>query len=272
MPAADGWQQEYSVLLIKLGFRLGTACPNVFRHPDRKIVTSVHGDDFTSCGPTDSLDCLEKAIGESYDITIGPRLGPGPNDAKEARALNRIVRWVGDRIEYEADPRQVERLVQECGMVGCKPMATPGVRIGFQELEGDEPLEQRLHTAFRSAAARGNYLSADRIDAQFGCKEICRWMSSPTQTSWKALKRLARFMSGAPRLVYVYRQQDVSHIDVYTDTDWAGCPQTRKSTSGGCILLDRHTVKHWSSTQTSVALSSGEAEFNGVIRGARHPK
>ena len=267
-PAADGWQQEYSTMLIKLGFRQGMACPNVFRHPDRKIVTSVHGDDFTSSGPADALDWLEKAIAESYDITIGPRLGPGPNDAKEARALNRIVRWVDDRIEYEADPRQVERLVQECGMVGCKPMATPGVRVGFQELEGDEPLEQRLHTAFRSAAARGNYLSADRIDAQFGCKEICRWMSSPTQMSWKALKRLARFFAGAPRLVYVYRQQDVSHIDVYTDTDWAGCPKTRKSTSGGCVLLGRHAVKHWSSTQSSVALSSGEAEFNGVIRGA----
>ena len=33
-------------------------------------------------------------------------------------------------------------------------------------------------------------------------------------------------------------------------------------------MLGRHTIKHWSSTQTSVALSSGEAEFNGVIRGA----
>ena len=57
-------------------------------------------------------------------------------------------------------------------------------------------------------------------------------------------------------------------VDVYTDTDWAGCPKTRKSTSGGCVMLGSHCIKHWSSTQSSVALSSGEAEFAGVIRGA----
>ena len=44
-------------------------------------------------------------------------------------------------------------------------------------------------------------------------------------------------------------------------------PKDRKSTSGGCLLLGRHAIKHWSSTQSSIALSSGEAEFAGVIRG-----
>ena len=57
-------------------------------------------------------------------------------------------------------------------------------------------------------------------------------------------------------------------IDVYTDTDWAGCPRTLKSTGGGCVLVGAHAVKSWSATQSSVSLSSGEAEFYGVVRGA----
>jgi hypothetical protein len=69
-------------------------------------------------------------------------------------------------------------------------------------------------------------------------------------------------------MVYVYRWQTARSIEVYTDTDWAGCPRTRKSTSGGCVFLGSHTIKSWSSTQTNVALSSGEAEFNGVVRGS----
>ncbi len=266
--AADGWQEEYSMLLIRLGFEQGKACPNVFFHRSRDISCSVHGDDFTSSGPADALDWLETEVGREYEITVGPRLGPGPNDAKEARALNRVVRWLGDRIEYEADPRQAERLMAECGLDGCKSMTTPGVQPTFRELEEDQELQQRLHTAFRGASARGNYLSADRVDCQFACKEICRWMAKPTAQSWKSLKRLCRYLAGSPRLVYVYRKQKVDCVDIYTDTNWAGCPKTRKSTSGGAVLLGQHTIKHWSSTQTSVALSSGEAEFNGVVRGA----
>ena len=69
-------------------------------------------------------------------------------------------------------------------------------------------------------------------------------------------------------MVYRYKWQEVGTVDVYTDTDWAGCPRTRKSTSGGCVLLGAHTIKTWSSTQSSIALSSGEAEFNGVVRGS----
>ena len=178
------------------------------------------------------------------------------------------MRWVGDHLEYEADPRQVERLVADCGLEGCKSMATPGVRASFAELEEDVPLPQQLHTAFRGAAARGNYLSTDRLDAHFACKEICRWMATPSEHSWKAMKRLCRYLSGLPRLVYVYRQQEVELVDIYTDIDWAGCPKTRKSTSGGCLMLGRHTLKHWSSTQSGVSLSSGEAEFHGVVKGA----
>ncbi len=91
----------------------------------------------------------------------------------------------------------------------------------FSELENDEPLDPKLHTAFRGAAARANYLSADRMDVQFAAKEICRWMAAPTQQSWLALKRLCRYLVGLPRLVYRYDWQTVEAIDVYTDTDWA---------------------------------------------------
>ena len=60
--------------------------------------------------------------------------------------------------------------------------------------------------------------------------------------------------------------QDDDGVVVYSDTDWAGCVRTRKSTSGGCIIVGSHLIKTWSSTQSSVALSSGEAEFYGVVK------
>ena len=53
-----------------------------------------------------------------------------------------------------------------------------------------------------------------------------------------------------------------------TDTDFAGSKASRKSTSGGLVQLGTHAVKSWSSTEAVVALSSGEAEYYGIVRGA----
>ena len=68
--------------------------------------------------------------------------------------------------------------------------------------------------------------------------------------------------------MYPWQTMNTAEIQVYTDTDWAGCLKTRKSTSGGCMLLGSHLLKSWSSTQQTVALSSGEAEYYGVVKGA----
>ena len=105
-------------MLVRHGFRQGRSCPNLFHHPTRHLVVSVHGDDFTSSGGKQQLDWLEASIAKEYEIAVGPRLGPGAQDAKEGRALNRSIRWCETHIEYEADPRQVERLIAECGMEG----------------------------------------------------------------------------------------------------------------------------------------------------------
>ena len=94
-------------------------------------------------------------------------------------------------------------------------------------------------------------------------------MAEPTALSAEALKRLGRYLVKFPRLVYHYPfQEEVKELDVYVDTDHAGCLRTRKSTSGGCVMIGSHLIKAWSSTQPGQALSSGEAEVVGVTRAA----
>ena len=264
--AADGWQQEYSTSLIEMGFVQGISCACVFYHKERQLRTTVHGDDFTTTGPKVSQDWLEEELRRRYELTAAPRLGPGKDDAKEGLILNRVVRWTDSGLELEADPRQAEKLVDECGLTGATPVCTPGVKPAGNLILSDEPLEPRLSTPFRGSAARANYLCADRLDCQFASKEICRHMAAPSKLSWQALKRLGRYLAGAPRLVYTYKWQKADTIEVYSDTDWAGCGKTRKSTSGGVAMVGAHAVKTWSSTQPQVSLSSGEAEFYGTVR------
>ena len=89
-------------------------------------------------------------------------------------------------------------------------------------------------------------------------------MNAPTNLGAQSLKRLTRFLVGKRKVVWHYHWQDVERSDVYSDTDWAGCPKTRKSTSVGCVMVGTHFIKAWSSSQASISLSSGEAEVVGV--------
>ena len=57
-------------------------------------------------------------------------------------------------------------------------------------------------------------------------------------------------------------------MTIWTDTDFAGCKRTRKSTSGGVAMFGNRMIKSWRSTQAIVSLSSGEAEYYGIVKGS----
>ena len=56
-------------------------------------------------------------------------------------------------------------------------------------------------------------------------------------------------------------------VEVFVDSDWAGCATTRKSTNGCTVIWNGACLKTWSTTQTVVALSSGEAEYYAAVKG-----
>ena len=123
-------------------------------------------------------------------------------------------------------------------------------------------------TAFRALSARANYLALDRPDLCFGAKELCRDFAKPSSKSVGRLKRLVRYDVCKPRLVWRYDYESPSKaLDVFCDTDFAGCMRTRRSTSGGVAMLGSHTIKAWSTTQTIVAVSSAEAGLAGLSKG-----
>jgi hypothetical protein len=113
------------------------------------------------------------------------------------------------------------------------------------------------------------YLALDRPDIQFVAKEISRAMSSPTVNAYEAAKSCARYLLSCPRVVWRYpRQPMCTAVHGLTDSNWAGCPITRKSTTATHLMVGRHPVYAGCSTQTIISLSSGEAEFYGAVKTA----
>ena len=92
-------------------------------------------------------------------------------------------------------------------------------------------------------------------------------MQKPTNADMARLKRIARYLYLHPRAVFKYPHQYFpSSLTVYSDSNWANCLRTRKSTQGGATMFGSHCTKSWASTQAIISLSSGEAEYYGVVK------
>lgn len=149
-------------------------------------------------------------------------------------------------------------------------LACPGRKLSKQEQEREpQDLQDAAATLYRAQVARANFLAGDRPDIAFAVKELCRAMSRPTDRDADGLKRLARYLLDRPRVVMCFPWQTrPTSLQVFSDSDWAGCVRTRRSTSGGAVMHGAHTIKVWSHTQATVALSSAEAELIAAVKGA----
>ena len=96
---------------------------------------------------------------------------------KAARVLDRLARWTEQGLEYDADPRQCEKLLRDLKLEGAKSVGWPGIKPTAEQVDGDESLSPEKASPFRDVAARANYLAADRPEIQFAAKEVCMWMS-----------------------------------------------------------------------------------------------
>ena len=207
---------------------------------------------------------MKSRLGERFEIKT-KLMGLKSGESREERILNRVIRVTEDGWEYEADQRHADLIIQESVAAKLSTLSHPGgdKRI-IEEEEQSEEFQGKEATRFRAVAARANYLQADRPDVQYAVKEICRRMAKPVVSDWQKLVRLARYLEGAPRLVWVFRWQegkDGIPPRGFSDSDWAGDRKTAKSTSGGLVMRGCHLIKAWSRTQDSITLSSAEAEL-----------
>lgn len=90
-----------------------------------------------------------------------------------------------------------------------------------------------------------------------------RHMSRPRVKNFAKVKKPVRFLKGLGPVKWYFDMQsekESKRIRVFAQSDWAGCRETRKSTSGGVLKVGKHLLRSWSATQPTTATSSGEAD------------
>jgi histone deacetylase 1/2 len=95
---------------------------------------------------------------------------------------------------------------------------------------------------YRSVVGGLQYLTLTRPDISFAVNKVCQFLSRPTETHWEAVKRILRYFKGTLQVGLQFRRSSSSCISIFTDADWAGCPDDRRSTSGFAMFVGPNLI------------------------------
>nr|XP_051217850.1 uncharacterized mitochondrial protein AtMg00810-like [Lolium perenne] len=165
---------------------------------------------------------------------------------------------------YLSQRKYVLDLLAETEMLECRPAPTPveqNLRILADSGESvDKGRYQRL-------VGRLIYLSHTRPDIAYAVSIVSRYMHDPRTSHLDAVYRILRYLKGCPGKGILFSNYGHLKIEGYTDADWAGCLDDRKSTAGYCMFLGGNLVSWRSKKQSVVARSTAEAEFRSMASG-----
>ncbi|GJR94413.1 putative ribonuclease H-like domain-containing protein [Tanacetum coccineum] len=114
---------------------------------------------------------------------------------------------------------------------------------------------------YRSMIGSLMYLTTSRPDIMFAVCACARFQVTPKTSHLLAVKRIFRYLKGKPTLGLWYSRDSPFELVAYTDSDYAGATQDRKSTTGGCQFLGNRLISWQCKKQTVVATSTTEAEY-----------
>ena len=153
-----------------------------------------------------------------------------------------------------------------------KPTTTPST-TQTKIPDGVSQLSAKDASNYRRGVGKCIWMIVLRPDIYYATKECARALAHPTVEDLAKLRHLIRYLIGTKHYTFtispkIHTTPDSPHdLEVYVDSDWAGCRTTRKSTSGCVCVLLGCAIHHYSRTQSTIATSSGEAELYAIGSG-----
>jgi hypothetical protein len=163
----------------------------------------------------------------------------------------------------------INRVLQQHNMVVCKVASNPELVADlFRPPTGSDltPLTEDGISNYRSIIGSLSYAAnTTRIDVAHVVNELSRFNTSATQFHLKAAKHVLRYLAGTTQLGLVFGNSNSSRaaptIEIYTDANWGGDTETRRSTTGVVVKLNGDLICWQTKKQRTVARSSTEAEY-----------
>jgi hypothetical protein len=153
-------------------------------------------------------------------------------------------------------------LLQDSGLLGAKPASTP-LDPSIKLHNDDGKLYDDI-SGYRRLIGKLLYLTNTRPDIAYATQQLSQFLHKPTTTHFHAACRVVRYLKFSPgRGLLLPRNSDFQILG-FSDADWAGCLDTRRSTSGYCFFLGSSLVSWKAKKQVTVSRSSSEAEYRAL--------
>ena len=126
--------------------------------------------------------------------------------------------------------KNVQEILQRMGMKGCKTSSTPLSTSEKLSLYDGVMLGTEDSTRYRSIIGALQYLTLTRPDISYSVNKVCQFLHAPTSVHWTTVKRILRYLQGTKDHGLKLGKSDSMLVSAFSDADWAGCPDDRRST------------------------------------------
>lgn len=228
--------------------------------PDGILLVAVHVNDFLTVGSTKSAITNFKAeLRTKWSVS----------DLGEARFCLGITLerdWPNRTISL-SQTALIDRIITQFGLTTAMPVSTPmetGLHLSRRthSPSTDAQCELMARTLYRSLVGSLMYLAiGTRPDIAHAVQQLCRHLDCYGPVHWEAAKRVAWYLKGTCTLKLVLGGEHPTRLLGFTDSDFANCPDTRRSVSGYCFTMGSGMVTWSARQQKTVSLSTCKAEY-----------
>jgi hypothetical protein len=251
--APPAWYSRFASYLTTLGFIEAKSDTSlfIFRHGSDTVYLLLYVDDIILT--VSSTELLRRTISALHREFAMKDLGP-------------LHHFLGITVEHRPDRLFLHQrtytldIVKRAVMADCKLCTTPVDLQAKLAVNSGPPVADV--SQFRSIAEALQYLTFTWPDITYVVQQICLHMHDPRGHHLTAMKHILRYLRGMPD--FGFSRSSSFDLVVYTDANWASCPDTRRSTSGYVVFLEDNLVSWSAKRQTVVSCSSAEAEYRAV--------
>jgi hypothetical protein len=253
--APRAWFEKFRSTLLRFSFVQSQYDSSLFlcKTPAGLVLLLVYVDDIVITGTDSSLiEHLKQNLQASFHM----------------KDLGHLTYFLGLEVHTDSSGiflnqhKYTQDLISLAGLQDSSSVDTPmEINVKFRSEEGDLLSDP---TVFRQLVGSLNYLTITRPDISFAVQQVSQFMQTPRHLHLAAVRRIIRYLRGSSSRGLFFPTGSSLRLVAYSDADWAGCPDTRRSVTGWCMFLGDSLISWKSKKQARVSKSSTESEYRAM--------